>query len=242
MVPRRAVSLKSNSEKVTLTLDDQTVVSSRTLVIATGAHYRQLNVPNLEMYEGVGIHYAATAVEASLCSNEDVVVVGAGNSAGQAAMYLSERTTHVHLLIRGHSIEATMSAYLVRRLQVNKKITIYLQTEITALGGEKYLETVTWKNREGQESTHKIGNVFLMIGATPNTAWLRGCVALDDKGFVICDQSGSPFNTTVPAVFAVGDVRSGSIKRVASAVGEGSVVISAVHAYISQQSRSEAAP
>lgn len=232
VVPRRAVKLDCDSGLVRLLLDDGSIVKSKTLVIATGAHYRKLGVDNLEKYEGVGIHYAATAVEASLCTNEPVVVVGAGNSAGQAAMYLSQKTKHVYLLARGRSLAATMSDYLVGRLEASDKITVCLQSEITRLEGRQYLESVTWKDHEGQEAAHQIGNVFLMLGATPNTDWLRGCVDLDENGFAICNQKDSPFSTSLPGVFAVGDARSGSIKRVASAVGEGSVVVASIHAYL----------
>jgi thioredoxin reductase (NADPH) len=231
-VPHRVVHLDCDSKPIQMHFDNDQVVRSKAVIVATGAHYRKLNIPNMEKFEGIGIHYAATAVEASLCTNEEIVVVGAGNSAGQAAMYLSERTTRVHLLVRGPSLRKTMSEYLVGRIEASKRITVHLQTEITRLDGERYLEAVTWKDAEGRESAHAIANVFLMLGAVPNTDWVKECLELDEKGFVISGKNSSPFETSRPGVFAVGDVRAGSIKRVASAVGEGSVVISAVHAYL----------
>ncbi|RYZ70458.1 MAG: NAD(P)/FAD-dependent oxidoreductase [Proteobacteria bacterium] len=155
-------------------------------------------------------------------------------------MYLSQHTTHVYLIVRGSSLRKTMSEYLVRRIEASSKISVHLQTEITKLEGERYLEHVTWSDHTGKAETHSIGNVFLMLGAVPNTDWLKGCLDLDDKGFIICNKPGSPFESSLPGVFAVGDVRSGSIKRVASAVGEGSVVISSVHGYLSTLPEEEA--
>src|SRR5262249_38572493 len=208
-------------------------------VVATGARYRRLAVENYARFEGQGIHYAATAMEAKLCTDEEVVVVGGGNSAGQAAVFLARTARHVHVLVRASGLADTMSDYLVRRIESSRRITLHARTEVTGLEGDNFLRQVTWKNREtGMSETRPIGNVVVMIGAEPNTEWLDGCLALDDKGFVRTGQDASgralasPFATTTPGVFAVGDVRSGSIKRVASGVGEGSVVVQAIHEFL----------
>jgi thioredoxin reductase (NADPH) len=174
-------------------------------------------------------------MEAQLCAGEEVVVVGGGNSAGQAAAYLSQTVSKVHMLIRGKSLSSSMSKYLVERIQASPKINVYYETEITSLSGKKTLEFVEWKNSSTGESVKKpIRTLFVMIGAIPNTEWLKKCTALDSKGFVLTGKTkaGNPFETGEPGVFAVGDVRSDSVKRVASAVGEGSVVIQWVHQYL----------
>jgi thioredoxin reductase (NADPH) len=209
------------------------------VVVATGARYRKIDVPDYGRFEGQGIHYAATAMEAQLCAGEEVIVVGGGNSAGQAAVFLSRTVRHVHMLVRAGGLAATMSDYLVQRIDSSPRITLHTQTEITALAGDGYLRRVTWTRRDtGASETRPVGNVFVMIGAEPNTDWLRSCLDLDPKGFVVTGQDraglalASPFATTTPGVFAVGDVRSGSVKRVASGVGEGSVVVSAVHQFL----------
>jgi thioredoxin reductase (NADPH) len=196
-------------------------------------------VPNYAKFEGQGIHYAATAMEAQLCGGEEVIVVGGGNSAGQAAVFLSRTAAHIHVLVRASGLADTMSDYLVQRIQQSPKITLHTRTEITGLDGDNRLRTVTWANRDnGESQTHSIGNVFVMIGAEPNTDWLDGCLDLDAKGFIQTgkDADGktlaSPYATTRPGIFAVGDVRSGSVKRVASGVGEGSAVIQAVHQFL----------
>ena len=222
-----------------LTLDDGQALTASAIVIATGARYRKLDVAEYERFEGQGIHYAATAMEAQLCGGESVIVVGGGNSAGQAAVFLSRTAGHVHVLVRAPDFAATMSDYLVRRIASSSHITLHTRTEITRLTGGRYLEEVEWTDRRtGAASVHAIANIFVMIGAEPNTEWLDGCLALDDRGFVITgrDDAGkttsSPYATTRPGVFAVGDVRSGSVKRVASGVGEGSVVVQALHQYL----------
>ena len=231
-VPRLVVRMDCDSTPMRLFFADGACIRSRAIVVATGAHYQKLAIADLEKFEGVGIHYAATAIEAALCARDEVIVVGGGNSAGQAAMYLSSKATHVHLLVRGKSIHTSMSEYLSSRIEMSKRITVHLQTEITRLSGDRYLESVSWKSENGNEETHAIGNVFLMLGANPNTDWAKGCLDLDNKGFVVCSNPKSPFETSQPGVYAVGDVRSGSIKRVASAVGEGSVVISSIHTFL----------
>ncbi len=238
-ISRQVTGLACEERPYRLTLDDGQSLTTRAVVIASGARYRKLDLANYARFEGQGIHYAATALEARLCDNAEVAVVGGGNSAGQAAMFLSRTARHVHVLVRGAGLAATMSDYLVQRIESSPKITLHPHSEITALDGETELARVTWTNRQtGEASEHAIGNVFVMIGAEPNTDWLDGCLALDAKGFVATgrDAAGqplaSPYATTRPGVFAVGDVRAGSVKRVASGVGEGSVVIQAVHAFL----------
>jgi len=214
-------------------------LQARSVVVATGARYRKLTLANYTKYEGQGIHYAATAMEARLCSGEEVAVVGGGNSAGQAAMFLSGTVRHVHIIVRAPGLSATMSDYLVQRIASSPRMTVHGLSEVTALDGERYLTQVSWINHQsGAVLTRPIGNLFVMIGAEPNTEWLKGCLKLDPKGFVLTghDEQGgslaSPYATTAPGIFAVGDVRSGSVKRVASGVGEGSVVVQAIHQYL----------
>ena len=246
-VPRRVVQLACDARPYTLELDDGARVRARTVVIATGARYCKLDLENFERFEGGGIHYAATAIEAGLCESEDVVVVGGGNSAGQAAVYLSHHASCVHMLVRGTGLAASMSDYLIGRISASKAIVLHTETEISRLEGNRHLEQVTWRNRRtGAVERRAISNVFLMLGAVPNTEWLRGCVLLDDSGFVRSgiglersgdwptDRVSHALESSRRGVFAVGDVRSGSIKRVASSVGEGSIVVSAIHAILSE--------
>ena len=219
-------------------LDDGQWVRASAVVVATGARYRKLSVPDYERFEGQGIHYAATAMESNLCGGEEVIVVGGGNSAGQAAVYLSRVAAHVHILVRAGGLAATMSDYLVQRIEQSPRITLHTRSEITRLEGDQRLRHITWTNRDTNERhTRPVGNVFVMIGAEPNTEWLDNCLDLDTKGFVetgrvIVGGMVSQYATNRPGVFAVGDVRSGSVKRVASGVGEGSVVIQAVHHFL----------
>lgn len=215
-------------------------ISARSVVIATGARYRKPDIPELKKYEGLGIYYAATAMESQLCSNEEVIVVGGGNSAGQAANYLSQTSRCVHMLVRSSNLSSSMSSYLIDRIASNPKIKIHWECEISELSGNKVLENVKIKNnRDNSEFILPVTSVFLMIGAIPNTTWIGDCIKLDEKGFVLT-EAGTPFQTSAPGIFAVGDVRSGSIKRVASAVGEGSVVVQMVHAYLSEEAKAEA--
>ena len=221
-------------------------VPARTVVIATGAKYRRLPLENLSRFEGVGVYYGATFMEAQLCGEEEVIVVGGGNSAGQAAVFLSQTAKHVHVLVRANGLAETMSRYLIRRIEDTPNITLHPRTEIEALEGQDHLECVRWRNNQtGQIEVKPIRHVFLMTGAAPNTQWLDNCVALDDKGFIKTGPALSQeelraarwplpriphlLETTLPGVFAVGDVRSGNVKRVASAVGEGSIAVSFVH-------------
>lgn len=216
-----------------LTLAGGKVVCSRSVVIATGAQYRRLSVQNHADFENRGLYYAATSMESLLCREREIIVVGGGNSAGQAAVYLSGAAKHVHHIIRGPSLGSTMSQYLISRIERSPHITLYTNTEIEKLEGASILEFVTWTNRKTGQTTRKpIGTVFVMIGAEPNSGWLYGTVKLDKKGFVLTGTSDgfekTPYATSVPGMYAVGDVRANSVKRIASAVGEGSVVISDV--------------
>lgn len=226
-----------------LTLAGGIPVRSRAVVVASGAQYRKLSVENYAEYENRGIYYAATAMEGVLCRDSEVIVVGGGNSAGQAAVFLSGIAKHVHYIVRGKSLAATMSQYLISRIDSSSHITLYTQSEIVSLEGKKSLEWVTWADGRTGETTRKpIRSVFVMIGAEPNSGWLYGTVKLDKKGFILTGGeegfNGTPYATSVPGMFAVGDVRSASVKRVASAVGEGSVVISDVHRYLADHQNS----
>jgi thioredoxin reductase (NADPH) len=216
-------------------------------MIATGAQYRKLPLENLSRFEGAGVYYGATFVEAQLCGEEEVVVVGGGNSAGQAAVFLAQTAKRVHMLVRSTGLAASMSRYLIRRIENSPTIILRPQTEIVAIeGGRDHLDCVYWRNSQtGETEKHEIKHVFIMTGADPNTRWLDGCIILDDKGFIKTglDLSAESLNaarwplmrqpylfeTSLPGILAVGDVRGGSIKRVASAVGEGSIAISFVH-------------
>lgn len=229
-----------------IALSGDHVVRSRAIIIASGAEYRQLALENVSRFLGVGIYYAATHVEAQLCKDEDVVIVGGGNSAGQAAVFLASNCRHVHVLVRSQGLADSMSRYLIRRIEDSPNVTLHTRTEITGLGGDARLEQVTWRGAaDSRTETNAIRHIFLMTGAVPNTRWLEGCVGLDEKGFVrtgtdLHDEdlartgwalARQPymFETNVPRIFAVGDVRSGSVKRVAAAVGEGSACVQLVH-------------
>ena len=235
-VPRRAVGLEKKGDIFDVTLADGTVVCARALVVATGVQYRRLPIEGLEALEGGGIYYAATEVEARYCRESDAVGIGGGNSAGQAAMYLSRSARHVHVLVRGKSLAASMSDYLSSRLAADPRISIHYETEMTAVHGTDHLKAITVRDKsKGDERVIDTCGLFIMVGAAPNTGWLSGLVDLDDKGFVKTGQdvgASSAYSTSHPGIFAVGDVRAGSVKRVASAVGEGSVVISRVWEYL----------
>ncbi len=236
-VPRRAEALaRQDDGSFRATLDDGRTICARAVVVATGVQYRRLPLDRLEHFEGSGIYYAATDVEARYCRDTEVVVIGGGNSAGQAAMFLSRTACHVHVLVRGPSLAASMSDYLLSRLEKDPRITIHYRAEMTALHGVDRLEAVTIRDHgQGQDRRIDTRAVFVMVGAAPNTAWLSGLVALDGKGFVLTGPAAgrlSEYETSAPGIFAVGDVRAGSVKRVASAVGEGSVVISHVWSHV----------
>ena len=227
-------------------IDDDLRVPARTVIIASGAAYRRLDLENLSQFDGAGVYYGATFIEAQVCRGNEVVVVGGGNAAGQAAVFLAQSARHVYVLVRGAGLAATMSRYLIRRIEDNPAITLMTATEIVGLEGGRELERVRWRHvPTGNVETRDIRHVFVMTGASPSTAWLRGCVALDPKGFIKTGPDLLPedlttakwplarsphlLETSLPGVFAVGDVRGGSIKRVASAVGEGSIAVAFVH-------------
>lgn len=215
-------------------------VCARSVVIASGARYRRLNVKNHEDFENRGLYYAATAMESLLCRDREIIVIGGGNSAGQASVFLSGVAKHVHHIIRASSLKVSMSQYLISRIERSPHITLHTNTEIEELEGRAGLEFVTWKNRKTGESVRRsISSVFVMIGAEPNSGWVYGSVKLNNKGFVLTGGEygfeATSFATSVPGIYAVGDVRAESVKRVASAVGEGSVVISNIHRYLAQR-------
>ncbi|MGO9833335.1 MAG: FAD-dependent oxidoreductase [Polyangiaceae bacterium] len=226
-------------------LSNGSTVRARAIIIASGVTYRKLALPDLARFEGLGVYYGATALEGELCRGDDVVIVGGANSAGQAAVFLASRAKHVHVLIRGPGLSDTMSRYLIRRIEESPNITLRPHTEMTALEGDEQLRAIRWRRLDGATGELATSHVFLMTGAEPHTQWLEGCVALDEKGFVKTgadlgaddlSRAGWPlarspylFETSRPRVFAVGDVRSGSVKRVASAVGEGSICVQLVH-------------
>jgi len=233
---RTVTGINCSEEPFTISLDDGKTVAARSVVIATGAKYRKLDVPGMERFEGCGIHYTATPIDVHPCVGQPIVIIGGGNSAGQAAMFLSARASHVHMLIRGPRLSSTMSDYLVQRIHASKTITLHTCSEIVGLEGTSHLSQVTWQTgTTGEKTDFKTEHLFVMIGADPCTAWLRDCVDLDANGFVKTSSTSGdrgPFETSVRGIFAVGDVRSGSVKRVASAVGEGSIVVAAIHRYL----------
>ena len=250
VIAKGATRLACGGPTHTVQMDDVRV-PARAVIIATGAEYRKPALDNLSRFEGAGVYYAATAMEAQLCAGDDVVVIGGGNSAGQAAVYLAQTARRVRMLIRGEGLAQTMSRYLVRRIEDNAAISVDTHTEIAALEGNGHLDRIRWKNnRTGAIETHDIRHVFMMTGAVPNTGWLDGCLVLDDKGFVKTGgdlarddlaAAGWPLarppyllETSRPGIFAIGDVRGGNIKRVASAVGEGSIAVAFVHQVLQQ--------
>jgi thioredoxin reductase (NADPH) len=246
LIARGATALTCQRKPYGIALDETASVSARAVIIATGVQYRRLNVDNLAQFEGAGIYYGATFVESQLCGGEDVIVVGGGNSAGQAAVFLAQTARRVYMFVRSGGLSDTMSRYLIRRIEDNPAIELRTYTELVALEGSDRLERVRWRNTvTGQIETGPIGHVFVMTGAVPNTKWLDGCVALDAKGFIKTGPDLSKedlarsrwpltrtphlLETSLPGVFAVGDARGGNVKRVASAVGEGSIAVSFVH-------------
>lgn len=246
MIARSVVRLDCDRRPYRVILDGGETLPARSIVIATGAQYKKPHLENLERFEGEGIYYGATFMESQLCAGEDVAVIGGGNSAGQAATFLAQTGGRVHMLVRSGELSRTMSRYLIQRLTENPAVDLHLNTELSGLAGDGHLEQVTWRDRStGVESTHAIRHLFIMAGASPRTEWLRGCLAMDDKGFILTGRdldgtvNGNPrwplerppqmLETTLPGVFAVGDVRAGNVKRVASAVGEGAISIHLVH-------------
>jgi thioredoxin reductase (NADPH) len=245
LIANTVTKLNCERRPYELSVDCGQVIRARTVVIASGAQYNKPNIDNLKNFEGQGIYYGATYIEAQLCGKEDVIVVGGGNSAGQAAVYLSQTASKVHMLVRAKQLSDTMSRYLIQRIEENPAIEMHYGTEIVGLDGGTQLESVTWQDKStGERSTHNIRHVFIMAGASPRTDWLQGCVLLDNKGFILTGRDLDPLahsfkwplprapqmlETSLPGVFAVGDVRAGNVKRVASAVGEGSISIYLVH-------------
>ena len=244
-MPRRVEALvKREDGSFCATLEDGQEVCARAVLVSTGVQYRRLPLDRLRELEGAGVFYSATEMEARFCGNSEVVVIGGGNSAGQAAMFLSRAASHVHLVVRSGSLAASMSSYLSSRLEADPKITIHYHTTVTELRGEDWLSGVTFSTPEG-ETPIDASALFIMIGAAPNTDWLSGLVETDDKGFVLTGHSvgrATPFETGTDGIFAVGDVRSGSVKRVASSVGEGSVVVSQIWTYLDGLKNTAGAP
>jgi thioredoxin reductase (NADPH) len=251
LIAKDAKRLSCERRPYAIEIDNEQRVPARTVVIATGAQYRRLPLENLSQFEGAGVYYGATHLEAQLCGGEEVIVVGGGNSAGQAAVFLAQAARRVYMLVRSNGLAESMSRYLIRRIEESPTIVLRTNTEITALEGSDHLERVSWRDSQtGEVETHTIGYVFSMTGAVPNARWLDGCVALDREGFI---KTGSELSsedlaaahwplgrapylleTSLPGVFAVGDVRGGNLKRVASAVGEGSIAVAFVHRVLSE--------
>jgi thioredoxin reductase (NADPH) len=246
MIAKCAKRLACNRKPYAIELDDGKSISARAVVIASGAVYRKFSVENASRFEGAGIYYGATFVESQLCRDEEVIVVGGGNSAGQAAVFLAQTSKCVHMLVRSDGLAASMSRYLIRRIEEHPSIELRTCTEIVGVEGTKHLERVTWRDKQmGKTETRDIRHTFIMTGAVPNTGWLDNCVLVDANGFI---KTGTdltsedltnvrwPFTrrpyaleTSLPGVFAVGDVRAGNVKRVASAVGEGSIAVASIH-------------
>ncbi len=248
-LPRAVEKIDCGKRPFAITLDSGETIAARAIVIASGARYRSLGLAREKEFENAGLYFAATAMEGGFCEGEEVVIVGGGNSAGQASVFLSKYASRVHILVRGEGLAASMSDYLIGRINSSPRITLHNNTEIAELRGENHLKEIAWRNRKtGETGEMSIRHVFLMLGAVPNTGWLRGCgVKLDDNGFICTgidayDDKNWPLEhrfpmmleTNVPGIFAAGDVRSNSVKRVASAVGEGGMAVSSVHRYLAE--------
>jgi thioredoxin reductase (NADPH) len=250
LIANSVTKLNCERRPYELSVDCGQTIRARTVVIASGAQYNKPNIDNLKKFEGQGVYYGATYIEAQLCGKEDAIVVGGGNSAGQAAVYLSQTASKVHMLVRSGQLSDTMSRYLIQRIEENPAIEMHYRTEIVGLDGDTQLERVTWQDKNtGEISTHDIRHLFIMAGASPRTEWLNGCLALDNKGFILTGRELDPvlhdfrwplprvplmLETSLPGVFAVGDVRAENVKRVAAAVGEGSIAISLVHRVLAE--------
>jgi thioredoxin reductase (NADPH) len=247
LVGQRVAQIHCDQTPYKLSLENGAILQARSIILAAGAQYNKPNIANLKQFEGKGIYYAATFMESQLCGDDEVIVIGGGNSAGQAAVFLAETAQKVHMLVRGKTLSETMSRYLTQRITQHPVIELHLETELVSLEGDSGLERVTWLDRSsGERSLREIRHVFVMAGASPHSDWLRGCVALDPQGFILTGRDLDPvlptaprkwplgrppqmLETSLPGVFAVGDIRSGNVKRVASAVGEGSISIHLVH-------------
>jgi len=251
MIAKGAQRLSCERKPYSIEIEGDMRILARTVVIASGARYRKLLVDNRERFEGAGVYYVATPMEAQLCRGEEVVIVGGGNSAGQAALFLAQTAARVNILVRAAGLAESMSRYLIRRIEQHPGIVLRSRTEIVALEGESHLERMSWRDNEtGAVTRHDIRHLFSMTGAVPSTKWLDGCVALDADGFIKTgpdlteeDLAAARWplarrprllETSRPGVFAVGDVRGGNVKRVASAVGEGSIAITFVHQALSE--------
>jgi thioredoxin reductase (NADPH) len=247
LVGQRVVQFHCDRRPYQLTLENGGTLQARSVIIAAGAQYNKPYIANLKQFEGNGVYYAATFMESQLCGGDEVIVIGGGNSAGQAAVFLAETAHKVYMLVRGKTLSETMSRYLSQRITTHPVIELHLNTELQSLEGDSHLERVTWIDRASGESvTREVRHVFVMAGASPQSDWLRGCIALDEQGFILTGRDLDPvladaprkwplsrapqmLETSLPAVYAVGDIRSGNVKRVASAVGEGSISIHLVH-------------
>jgi thioredoxin reductase (NADPH) len=242
-IARTAVRIDCDEHPYRVFFGDGSCVRTRTIVIATGARYRRPELPDLHRFEGAGVYYSATHLEAQVCEGNVVAIVGGGNSAGQAAVFLGGVARHAHVLVRGPGLAASMSRYLIQRIEDSTNITLHTRTQIEALEGDRCLERVRWRHDDDPVETQAISHVFMMTGADPNTAWLEHCLALDGKGFIRTGSELMPedlatwrsgrhpllLETSIPGVFATGDVRANSVKRVASAVGEGSICVQMLH-------------
>ena len=251
-VGQRVVEINCDQRPYRLSLENGEIVQARSIIIASGAQYNKPNIANLKQFEGNGVYYAATFMESQICGGDEVIVIGGGNSAGQAAVFLAKTSHRVYMLVRGTTLSETMSRYLSQRITQHPAIELHLETELQTLEGDAHLERVTWLHRSsGERLTRDIRHVFVMAGASPRSDWLRGCVAMDQQGFILTGRDLDPvladaprkwplkrppemLETSLPAVFAVGDIRSGNVKRVASAVGEGSISIHLVHSALAE--------
>ena len=251
LIAKDAKGLACDRRPYAVQIDEGDRVAARIIIIATGAQYRKLRLENLSRFEGAGVYYGATHLEAQLCGGQEVIVVGGGNSAGQAAVFLAQTARRVYMLVRADGLADKMSRYLIRRIEESPTIDLRTNSEAISLEGNDYLERVQWRdNKTGSVETHNVSALFSMTGAVPNSSWLQGCVACDARGFIKTGSDLSPedlahanwpltrephlLETSLPGVFAVGDVRAGNVKRVASAVGEGSIVVSFVHRVLSE--------
>jgi len=250
LIANSVTKLNCDRRPYELSVDCGQTIRARTVVIASGAQYNKPKIDNLKKFEGQGVYYGATYIEAQLCGKDDAIVVGGGNSAGQAAVYLSQTAGKVHMLVRASRLSDTMSRYLIQRIEENPAIEVHYRTEIVGLDGDTQLQRVTWQDKNtGKISSHDIRHLFIMAGASPRTEWLKNCLALDNKGFILTGRELDPvlhdfkwplprvplmLETSLPGVFAVGDVRAGNVKRVAAAVGEGSIAISLVHRVLAE--------
>jgi thioredoxin reductase (NADPH) len=251
LIAKDAIGLACDKRPYAVKLDGEGGLPARTVVLATGAQYRKLPLDNLSKFEGAGVYYSATHLESQMCGGEEVVVVGGGNAAGQAAVFIAGTARRVYMLVRSDSLRQTMSRYLIRRIEESQNIELLTNTEVISLAGKDHLETVEWRNTKTEDvQSRPIIALFSMIGAIPNSDWLEGCVVYNKAGFIKTGPDLSsedlalakwplrraPYmlETSLPGVFAVGDVRAGNVKRVAAGVGEGSIAVSFVHHVLSE--------